>query len=142
MNEHTIVTAIVAAVAVVAFAVRAFRKVVASPGLAPTAPERRTPPRAPSAAVAPRRAAVRAAAQAAAPPLVEAFSILDLTLPDAGGPAPPAPLAPLRRRGRSMLGTGVPGSAAWGAGAIVAMEILGPPVSLRSGATLGAPHAF
>ncbi len=69
-----------------------------------------------------------------------AFPGLDLTLPDA--PVTPG-TAPGRRRPMRALGGGPPvGSRGWGANAIVAMEILGPPVSLRPGATLGAPHAF
>jgi hypothetical protein len=68
-----------------------------------------------------------------------AFPELDLSLPDAGGLSVSAP----RRRVRRTAGGGpAVGSAAWAANAVVAMEILGPPVSLRSGATLGAPHAF
>ena len=102
----------------------------------PPAPRPPAPP-APARPPAPPRAPV-SAPPAGFPP-VEAFPLLDLTLPGADGPAA---LAPGRRRGRSMIGTGIPGSTTWGAGAIVAMEILGPPVSLRSGATLGAPHAF
>lgn len=66
-----------------------------------------------------------------------AFPVLDLTLP---GDAPDA-LAPVRARRRAPRG-GFVGSAGWSANAIVALEVLGPPVSLRSGATLGAPHAF
>lgn len=131
MNEHTIVNGIFAVIAIAVFAVRVFRKV-------PTAPPAAIAP-VPTAAVLERPPAPPRARVAAAPSAAEAFSVLDLTLPDAQGPAQPAPV---RRRGRSMLGTGVPGSAEWGAAAIVALEILGPPVSLRSGATLGAPHAF
>ena len=69
----------------------------------------------------------------------DAFPGLDLTLPDADAPAV---LAVPRRAGRTFRGNVMPGAKAWGANAVVAMEILGPPVSLRSGATLGAPHAF
>jgi hypothetical protein len=69
----------------------------------------------------------------------DAFPGLDLTLPDADAPAV---LAVARRAGNVFRGNRLPGRAGWGANAIVAMEILGPPVSLRSGATLGAPHAF
>ena len=156
MNEHTIVNGIFAVIAIAVFAVRAFRKVAASPAAAngpartPAIPAgigsapattriRRQPIDQP--ATAPTGLAERPAAAPRTPfaPAGEAFSMLDLTLPDAAGAAQPVP-AP--RRGRSMLGTGAPGSAGWGAGAIVALEILGPPVSLRPGATLGAPHAF
>jgi hypothetical protein len=67
-----------------------------------------------------------------------AFPGLDLLLPGAGDLAVVAP----RRRIRTVGGGAPMGSPGWGANAIVALEILGPPVSLRSGATLGAPHAF
>jgi hypothetical protein len=67
-----------------------------------------------------------------------AFPALDLSLGDA--PEPGRALA--RRRRRGIGGTAAPGSRAWGANAVLALEILGPPVSLRPGATLGVPHAF
>jgi hypothetical protein len=69
-----------------------------------------------------------------------AFPGLDLSLPDAGGSG--AAFTAKRRRIRTFGGGPAIGSPAWAANAIVANEILGPPVSLRSGATLGAPHAF
>jgi hypothetical protein len=68
-----------------------------------------------------------------------AFPGLDLSLPDAGGVG--AVFAP-RRRKRTLGGGPALGSPGWAANAIVAYEVLGPPVSLRPGATLGAPHAF
>jgi hypothetical protein len=122
---------------------RLVRQLTAAPNPPPTPqPMRAEAPARPLAAPAASRAPVAQRPPAAARPLaveaLGAFPVLDLTLPDAEVPGRPAP----RRRGRSMLGTGVPGSPAWGAGAIVALEILGPPVSLRAGATLGAPHAF
>jgi hypothetical protein len=100
------------------------------------APVQRPAPPVPARAPAERRPP--AAARPLGVEALAAFPVLDLTLPDAEVPGRAAP----RRRGRSMLGTGIPGSPGWGAGAIVALEILGPPVSLRAGATLGAPHAF
>ena len=67
-----------------------------------------------------------------------AFPGLDLLLPGSGDLIIAAP----RRRIRSIGGGAQLGSPGWAANAVVAMEVLGPPVSLRSGATLGAPHAF
>jgi hypothetical protein len=67
-----------------------------------------------------------------------AFPGLDLSLPGAEGPGTVAP----RRRIRTVGGGPPLGSPGWAANAVVAAEILGPPVSLRPGATLGAPHAF
>jgi hypothetical protein len=67
-----------------------------------------------------------------------AFPGLDLLLPGSGDLAIVAP----RRRIRTIGGGAPLGSPGWAANAVVAMEVLGPPVSLRSGATLGAPHAF
>jgi hypothetical protein len=67
-----------------------------------------------------------------------AFPTLDLSLPDTPG----VPSRTVRRRLRT-LGGGPPiGSPGWVANAILASEIIGSPVSLRSGATLGVPHAF
>jgi hypothetical protein len=100
------------------------------------------PPVADRAPFAPRTPAPSSSAM---PPMgyvaeaAAAFPGLDLTLPDAE--APGAPVQP-RRAGRTFRGNVMPGERGWGANAVVAMEILGPPVSLRSGATLGAPHAF
>jgi hypothetical protein len=67
-----------------------------------------------------------------------AFPGLDLLLPGSSDLAVVAP----RRRIRTIGGGAPLGSPGWSANAVVAMEVLGPPVSLRSGATLGAPHAF
>jgi hypothetical protein len=146
MNEHTIVNGIFAVIAIVVFVARIAKK--AGGQLKPFAVDaNRSEPDKPRPILPP---VVRETPRIAPPPMVPAapgfpaeaaaaFPVLDLTLPDADTPGDPAPV---RRRGRSMRGTGVPGSAGWGAGAIVAMEILGPPVSLRAGATLGAPHAF
>ena len=67
-----------------------------------------------------------------------AFPTIDLSLPGTVSPA----AARARRRIRTIGGGPPLGSPAWGANALLALEILGPPVSLRSGATLGAPHAF
>jgi hypothetical protein len=67
-----------------------------------------------------------------------AFPALDLSLPDT--PGVPAPAR--RRRVRSIGGGAAFGSPGWAANAIVANEILGTPVGLRPGATVGIPHAF
>ncbi|HEV8023057.1 MAG TPA: hypothetical protein VGP41_17400 [Candidatus Lustribacter sp.] len=66
-----------------------------------------------------------------------AFPALDLSLGDIGT----APGAPKRRARRALGGLAI-GSRGWGANAIVAAEVLGTPVGLRSGATVGVPHAF
>ena len=66
-----------------------------------------------------------------------AFAGLDLSLPIDGLPG-----APVRRPRRTIGSAAVLGSRGWGAGAIVAMEVLGPPVAVRPGATLGASHAL
>jgi hypothetical protein len=68
-----------------------------------------------------------------------AFPGLDLSLP--GTPGVPSPATRVRRF-RTLGGGPAVGSAGWAANAVLALEILGPPVSLRSGATLGVPHAF
>ena len=67
-----------------------------------------------------------------------AFPALDLSLPD----TPCIPSRVVRRRVRTVGGGPAIGSPGWAANAILANEILGPPVSLRPGATLGVPHAF
>jgi hypothetical protein len=66
-----------------------------------------------------------------------AFPALDLSLGDIGAP----PGAPKRRVRRTVGGMPI-GSRGWGASAVVASEVLGTPVGLRSGATVGVPHAF
>jgi hypothetical protein len=67
-----------------------------------------------------------------------AFPSLDLSLPDTPG----VPSQSGRRRFRTLGGGPAIGSPRWAANAILANEIIGTPVSLRSGATLGVPHAF
>jgi DNA polymerase-3 subunit gamma/tau len=67
-----------------------------------------------------------------------AFPALDLSLPDTPG----VPAAARRRRVRTIGGGAAFGSPGWAANAIVANEILGTPVGLRPGATVGIPHAF
>jgi hypothetical protein len=123
-------------------ATRGSRRVAAerTAATAPIAPRVTAPaPAAPRLRLAPQ--ALFAPARPAAAPPVEAaaaFPGLDLLLPDAAEQLPSP--APWRVRG---IGTStIPGRPGWGAGAVVALEVLGPPVSLRSGATLGAPHAF
>lgn len=91
------------------------------------------PAPAPRAAIAPSMAETLPAEAAAA------FPALDLSL----GDAPGSKAASVRRRRLRTFGGGpAAGSPGWAANAIVAMEVLGPPVSLRSGATLGAPHVL
>jgi hypothetical protein len=144
--------------AIVAFFVIAnlwkrFSKAVAQAGPAAAvpaaAPRRRpVPQRAPvpparpaSPAVAPRPSAplpMPGLADAFPAEAAAAFDGLDLSLPDAGVSAPAA----ARRRRRTIGSAAVLGSRGWGAGAIVAMEVLGPPVAVRPGATLGASHAL
>jgi hypothetical protein len=68
-----------------------------------------------------------------------AFPALDLSLPDT--PGVPT-VAGQRRRVRTIGGGAAIGSPAWAANAIIANEILGTPVGLRPGATVGIPHAF
>lgn len=102
-----------------------------APAARPIEPPVLSPP-APRVTITPSMAETLPAEAAAA------FPGLDLSLPDANGPGTAAP----RRRMRNVGGGPALGSPAWAANAIVAAEILGPPVSLRPGATLGAPHAF
>lgn len=102
------------------------RRLAAPPAPAPAAPPRPRPAPAPAMGdMGPAEAAA-------------AFPALDLSLGDGGVPG--AAVAP-RRRARGIAGAAV-GSRAWGANAIVAAEILGTPVGLRPGATVGVPHAF
>lgn len=117
-------------------------RVPAAPAAARPAARRRLsegpipPPAAPltaRAAVPAPRMAETLPAEAAA-----AFPALDLSL----GDAPERATALAQRRRRGIGGAAALGSRAWGANALVALEVLGPPVSLRSGATLGVPHAF
>jgi hypothetical protein len=67
-----------------------------------------------------------------------AFPALDLSLPDTPG----LPTARQRRRVRTIGGGAAFGSPGWAANAIIANEVLGTPVGLRPGATVGIPHAF
>jgi hypothetical protein len=67
-----------------------------------------------------------------------AFPALDLSLPDTPG----VPSRAARRRVRTLGGGPAIGSPGWAANAILANEILGLPVGLRAGATVGVPHAF
>jgi len=119
-------------------------RTAAPPPAAPAAPIRRriAPPRpvaaqtfaVPSAAVTAPTMGETLPAEAAA-----AFPALDLSLPDT--PGVPAG-AGARRRVRTLGGGAAFGSWAWAANAVIANEILGTPVGLRSGATVGIPHAF
>jgi hypothetical protein len=125
--------------------------IVSPPPPAPAPPRRRlaSPPLAWPATPRPLpttpRPAPAAAELAALPPMPElltaedAFPSFDFSLP---GTVRPAAVTAARRRLRSIGGGPAPGSPGWGANAVLALEVLGPPVSLRSGATLGAPHAF
>jgi hypothetical protein len=94
------------------------------------------PPRAPLPA--PVLPPGRAVADAYPAEAAGAFAGLDLSLPDAGAPA----VFAARPARRTIGSAAVLGSRGWGAGAIVAMEVLGPPVAVRPGATLGASHAL
>jgi hypothetical protein len=114
---------------------------------APGSPQTQRPPKRlvqrPPSPAAPVQSTGAAARAAVRPPAfttiaADAFPVLDLTLPGADGTAS---FGAVRKLSPIFRGAG-PGSRAWGVQAIVAMEVLGPPVSLRSGATLGAPHAF
>jgi hypothetical protein len=119
----------------------------APPPAAPAPPVRRrlAPPAAPRPLVA--QTFSMPAPAAAGPTMGEtlpaeaaaAFPALDLSLPDTPG-VPAA--AGKRRRVRTIGGGAAFGSPAWAANAIVANEILGTPVGLRPGATVGIPHAF
>jgi hypothetical protein len=105
--------------------------------LAPAAPVRPVPSQTFPAAVRPASTPTMAEtlpAEAAA-----AFPALDLSLPD----TPVAVAARVPRRGaRGNAGGPAFGSRAWLTNAIIANEILGTPVGLRPGATVGIPHAF
>jgi hypothetical protein len=68
-----------------------------------------------------------------------AFPLLDLSLGDG---SPSGATVATRRRARNIAGGAAIGSRGWGVNAIVAAEILGTPVGLRPGATVGVPHAF
>ncbi len=106
--------------------------------LAPPAPPRPvasqpfTAPLAATAATAPTMGETLPAEAAAA------FPALDLSLPGTPG----VPAAAGRRRVRTIGGGAAVGSPAWAANAVIANEILGTPVGLRPGATVGIPHAF
>jgi hypothetical protein len=117
---------------------------VTGPAPAAAVPPRRrlappSSPNVPAAAPQPvRPQPLPVAADAFPPEAAAAFAALDLSLPDAGAQAAFA----VRRRVRPAVAGALLGSRGWGPGAIVALEVLGPPVSIRSGATLGAPHAL
>jgi hypothetical protein len=66
------------------------------------------------------------------------FPAIDLSLPG----AEPAMGNPRRPAERATGGGPAIGSRAWAASGIVALEVLGLPVALRSGATFGVPRAF
>jgi hypothetical protein len=102
---------------------------------APAAPIRVPQPKAPAAS---RAAIVPSMADTLPAEAAAAFPALDLSLPGTETASAAAP----KRRIRTIGGGPPLGSPGWAANAVVAAEILGPPVSLRSGATLGAPHAF
>jgi hypothetical protein len=120
-------------------------RTVAPPPVAPAVRRRLAPPApprpvvgqtfaVPSPAVSTATMGETLPAEAAA-----AFPALDLSLPDTPG----VPVAAGRRRRVRTIGGGAAiGSPAWAANAIIANEILGTPVGLRSGATVGIPHAF
>ncbi len=119
----------------------------ATPALAGTVTRRRLAPAAaprpitvpPSAAASLRAPINPSMAETLPAEAAAAFPGLDLSLGEGDVPGGPRPV---RRRLR-VIGGGPPlGSPGWGVNAVVAMEVLGPPVSLRPGATLGVPHAF
>jgi len=101
--------------------------------LAAPAPARPNPP-----PVAARVSIIPSMAETLPAEAAAAFPALDLSLPDTPG----IPSRAARRRVRTLGGGPAIGSRAWAANAILANEILGPPVSLRPGATSGVPHAF
>jgi hypothetical protein len=68
----------------------------------------------------------------------DAFPTIDLSLPG----AEPAVGEPRRPAARAAGSGPAIGSRAWAANGIVALEVLGLPVALRSGATFGVPRAF
>jgi hypothetical protein len=122
-------------------------RTAAPPPAAPAPPVRRrlAPPAAPRPVVAQTFAAPSPAVSTATmgetlpAEAAAAFPALDLSLPDTPG-VPAA--AGRRRRVRTIGGGAAIGSPAWAANAIIASEILGTPVGLRPGATVGIPHAF
>jgi hypothetical protein len=103
--------------------------------LAPAAPIRVPQPKPPPASRPPM---VPSMAETLPAEAAAAFPALDLSLPGTDTATAAAP----KRRIRTIGGGPPLGSPGWAANAVLAAEILGPPVSLRSGATLGAPHAF
>jgi cell division septation protein DedD len=157
MSSHGVGNLVTIALAVI-FIVSAIRRqlsrvgapaarapVVPSPPLEPLARRRLAPPQAkrplvPPAVPPPARVTiVPSMAETLPAEAAAAFPALDLSLPDT--PGVPAATGP-RRRLRSIGAGPALGSPGWGVNAVLATEILGPPVSLRAGATLGAPHAF
>jgi hypothetical protein len=111
------------------------------PAPAPPRPVRRRlsepPAAAPATVVSVRAPIVPAMSDMLSAEAAAAFPALDLSLGDIGTPAG----APKRRARRAVGGIPI-GSRGWGANAIVAAEVLGTPVGLRPGATVGVPHAF
>jgi hypothetical protein len=116
-------------------------------------PRTSAPAAAPAAARPARRRLAEPAVPAAPPPrprptfapamgdmlsneAAAAFPVLDLSLGDEPDGMPAAPRPRSRRTGARI------GSRGWGVNAIVAAEVLGTPVGLRPGATVGVPHAF
>jgi hypothetical protein len=151
MNEHTIGN-LLPVVIMLFFVISAMMKRMArgskpaEPPAPATPPPRRrlAPPQAvrpvmPPVLPAPARVAmVPSMAETLPAEAAAAFPALDLSLPDTPGIPSPA----RRRRVRTLGGGPAIGSPGWAANAILANEILGPPVALRSGATVGVPHAF
>jgi hypothetical protein len=152
MNVHGIINGILIFVAALLVIGQVIKKLggsgapAPSPGAGvPVRPAAKTTPRRPALVTGtPRSLPVAAVPRQARDDMqlgaADAFPVLDLTLPDADAPA--GAIVQPRRAGRTFRGNVMPGERGWGANAVVALEILGPPVSLRSGATLGAPHAF
>jgi len=121
---------------------RAARTAVPAPAPRPVRRRLSEPPapKAVTAGTAARAPIVPAMADMFSAEAAAAFPALDLSLGALGDIGAP-PGAPKRRPRRTVGGIPI-GSRGWGASAVVAAEILGTPVGLRSGATVGVPHAF
>lgn len=141
----SILTSAIAVFIIVGLARRLGRRIPRVPAVRTAAPAPRPvrrrlaepPAPAPVKAASTRAPIVPAMGDMLSAEAAAAFPSLDLSLGEPGAPAG----APKRRPRRAIGGIPID-SPGWGAGAVVAAEVLGTPVGLRAGATVGVPHAF